>query len=115
MKTYILEIAVPPSPPSLSVSVIENLISAFGFGSSSVSLGSLVSSSFVKLNGLSNVSSAFVSCSADKSFVKLNELSKNMSVSVSCLSDKSIVKLNELSNTLVGGITCVVEKTITSQ
>jgi hypothetical protein len=93
LKTYILEIVVPPALPSLSVSVIESLMSAFGFGSSSVPFGSLVV----------------------PSIAKLNELSKDMSISVSCLSDESIVKLNELSNTCSGGITCVVEETITSQ
>jgi hypothetical protein len=93
LKTYILETVVPPAPPSFTVSVIESLMSALGFGSSSVPFGSIVS----------------------PSVAKLNELSKDMSISVSCLSDKSIIKLYELSNTLEGDITCVVEKTITSQ
>ena len=93
MKTYILETIVPPAPPSIFVSVIENLMSAFGFGSSSVSVGSLMSSSIVKLNEMTNVQSTSVSCSADK----------------------SIVKLNELSNIEVEGISCIIEKTITLQ
>jgi len=84
---------VPPSPPQLSVSIVDALISAYGFGSSSVFLGSLVS----------------------PSVIKLNELSKISFLPVSCLSDKSIVKLNEILNTRVEVITCLVEKTITSQ
>jgi len=115
LKTYILEMVVPPSPPQLSVSIVDALISAYGFGSSSVFLGSLVSPSVIKLNELSKISFLPVSCLSDKSIAKLNELSNISSAPVSCLSDKSIIKLNELLNTCVGGITCSVEKTITSQ
>jgi len=115
LKTYILEMVVPPSPPRLSVSIVDVLISAYGFGSSSVFFGSLVSPSVVELNGISKINFLSVSCLSDKSIAKLNELLNTNFLSVSCLSDKSIAKLNELLNTCVGGIICSVEKTIVLQ
>jgi hypothetical protein len=66
LKTYILETIVPPAPPSISVLVIENLMSAFGFGSSSVPVGSFSVFSFIKISVVRNTCIGGITCLVEK-------------------------------------------------